>query len=68
MAFMGTMIASGKAKGVVVATGDFTELGKIGQMIQNAESQKTPLQVKMDQLGKHLSVLSFGSTLDIPTR
>lgn len=39
------------------------ELGKISQMIQTAESQKTPLQVKMDQLGKHLSLFSFFSII-----
>jgi Ca2+-transporting ATPase len=61
MAFMGTMVIAGKSRGVVVATGDSTELGKISQMIQNTESQKTPLQIKMDQLGKHLSIMSFAS-------
>lgn len=61
MAFMGTMVISGKSRGVVVATGDSTELGKISQMIQKTESQKTPLQIKMDELGKHLSVMSFAS-------
>jgi len=61
MAFMGTMIIQGKGRGIVVATGDDSELGRISQMIQNTESQKTPLQNKMDQLGKHLSIMSFGS-------
>jgi len=60
MAFMGTMVIQGKGKGVVVSRGDNTELGRIFQLIQNAESAKTPLQVKMDELGKHLSILSFG--------
>jgi Ca2+-transporting ATPase len=61
MAFMGTMIVQGKGKGVVVALGDNTELGKISQMIQTSGAQKTPLQLKMDQLGKHLSIMSFAS-------
>lgn len=52
---------SGKGKAVVIAIGDDTELGKISQMIQNTENQKTPLQLKMDELGRHLSFISFGS-------
>jgi len=59
MAFMGTMIIQGKGRGVVTHTGPDTELGKISQMMQSVESSKTPLQIKMDQLGKHLSVMSF---------
>lgn len=59
--FMGTLVMSGRGKAVVVAIGDDTELGKISQMIQNTESQKTPLQQKMDELGKHLSIISFVS-------
>ncbi len=43
----------------MIATGDDTELGKISQMIKNTASHKTPLQLKMDQLGKHLTILSF---------
>jgi len=60
MIFMGTMVAQGKGKGIVVAVGDDTELGKISHMIQNTEEHKTPLQLKMDQLGKHLTMTSFG--------
>jgi Ca2+-transporting ATPase len=62
MTFMGTILSQGKGKGVVVATGDDTELGKIGQIIKNTSSHKTPLQLKMDQLGQHLTILSFVSS------
>eukprot|EP01112_Ceratiomyxa_fruticulosa_P011526 TRINITY_DN3128_c0_g1_i9.p1 TRINITY_DN3128_c0_g1~~TRINITY_DN3128_c0_g1_i9.p1 ORF type:complete len:714 (+),score=153.67 TRINITY_DN3128_c0_g1_i9:1602-3743(+) len=59
MAFMGTMVNHGKGKGIVVGVGSQTEFGKISQMIQEVEDKKSPLQIKMDQLGKHLSVFSF---------
>eukprot|EP01119_Soliformovum_irregulare_P019906 TRINITY_DN6393_c0_g1_i1.p1 TRINITY_DN6393_c0_g1~~TRINITY_DN6393_c0_g1_i1.p1 ORF type:complete len:782 (-),score=220.72 TRINITY_DN6393_c0_g1_i1:265-2541(-) len=58
-AFMGTEISQGRGRGIVFAIGDDTELGKISRMIKNTGSQKTPLQLKMDQLGKHLSIMSF---------
>lgn len=60
MAFMGTMVVTGSGKGIVVGTGAHTELGKISEMLQKVENKKTPLQLKMDQLGKHLSIYSFG--------
>jgi Ca2+-transporting ATPase len=59
MAYMGTVVTNGKGKGLVIATGELTELGKISQMIQKVEERKTPLQLKLDQLGKQLSVFGI---------
>lgn len=56
MAYMGTTIARGRGKGVVVQTGMQTELGKIASMIQEVQAVRTPLQSRLDQLGKWLAV------------
>jgi Ca2+-transporting ATPase len=59
IAFMGTHVLSGNAKGVVVCTGENSEFGKIFQMMQEQEAPKTPLQKSMDALGKQLSFYSL---------
>uniref|UniRef100_A0A286Y5E1 Calcium-transporting ATPase n=1 Tax=Cavia porcellus TaxID=10141 RepID=A0A286Y5E1_CAVPO len=53
--FSGTNIASGKAVGVVVATGLHTELGKIRSQMAAVEPERTPLQRKLDEFGCQLS-------------
>lgn len=53
-AFMGTMITYGRGKGVVVATGMETQIGLIAEMLQSYEEEPTPLQQRLDQLGKWL--------------
>ncbi len=53
-AFMGTTVTYGRGKGVVVSTGMFTQLGLIATMLQSVEEEETPLQRKLDQLGKTL--------------
>jgi Ca2+-transporting ATPase len=57
MAFSGTMVTSGRATGIVVATGGQTELGKINEMMNAVQSLKTPLLQQMDRFGKMLSVI-----------
>lgn len=54
MGFMGTMAVGGKAVAAVVATGMQTEMGKIADLIDSAEQMQTPLQLKLEQLGKVL--------------
>ena len=54
MAHMSTLATYGRGRGVVVATGMDTEIGLIAEMIQTYEEEPTPLQVKLDQLGKWL--------------
>lgn len=54
MVFSGTLVQSGSAIGVVVATGDETEIGKINQALQSVKSQETPLVKKMHQLNKQI--------------
>lgn len=54
MAFMGTAAVNGKAEAVVTATGLQTELGKIASLLESPEEEKTPLQVRLEMLGKKL--------------
>src|SRR5512140_679165 len=55
-AFMGTLVAYGRGRGVVTSTGMHTQLGLIARMLQNVEVEETPLQRRLDQLGRTLSV------------
>ncbi|OIO86172.1 MAG: ATPase [Anaerolineae bacterium CG2_30_57_67] len=55
-AFMGTTVSYGRGKGVVTSTGMKTQLGLIAEMLQNVDAEETPLQRKLDQLGKTLSI------------
>ena len=57
MVFSGTFVASGTAEGVVVATGVDTELGKIATLVEGVESEPTPMQRKLDALGKKLGLI-----------
>ncbi|MGB7874017.1 MAG: HAD-IC family P-type ATPase, partial [Anaerolineales bacterium] len=53
-AFMSTLVSYGRGKGVVTNTGMTTQIGLIASMIQSVESEETPLQQRLDQLGKTL--------------
>jgi Ca2+-transporting ATPase len=55
--FSGSTIVYGRGEGVVFATGVNSEIGKIGKSLQEIEEEKTPLEVKLDQLGKTLGQL-----------
>ena len=58
-AFMGTLVSSGRGRGVVTSTGMHTQLGLIATMLQNVEAEETPLQKRLDQLGRSLSIGSL---------
>ena len=58
-AFMGTVVAYGRGRGVVTSTGMHTQLGLIASMLQNVEAEQTPLQRRLDQLGRTLSVAAL---------
>ena len=58
-AFMGTVVAYGRGRGVVTNTGMHTQLGLIASMLQSVEAEETPLQRRLDQLGKSLSVAAL---------
>ena len=59
MAFKGTLVTNGRAKGLVVATGMTTELGKIADLLQGKDVM-TPLQTRMRQFSKKLSYIILG--------
>ena len=59
MAFKGTVITYGRGVGVVVTTGMSTELGRIAYLLQETEKIKTPLQIKLDVMGKRLAVAAL---------
>lgn len=63
MAFSGTFVASGRAEGFVVATGGDTELGKIAQLVDELEDEETPMQRKLDELGKRIGVIVLGISI-----
>lgn len=59
MAYMGTVVAAGRGLGVTVATGLRTELGKIANLISAVPTKRTPLQEKLDKLGKLLALVGI---------
>lgn len=60
MAYMGCTVVYGRGTAVVTATGMNTEMGKIADALSNAKEEQTPLQKKLSQLSKILSVLVIG--------
>ena len=59
MVFSGCSITYGTAIAVVVATGMNTQMGKIANLLDDAEDTQTPLQKKLAQLGKYLGILAI---------
>ncbi len=60
MCYMGSTVVYGRGKAVVVATGMDTEMGKIAGALAATKDEQTPLQRKLDELGKLLSKLVLG--------
>jgi len=58
-AFMGTVVAYGRGRGLVTATGMHTQIGLIAEMLQTYQDETTPLQEKLDQLGRWLGIAAL---------
>jgi len=60
IAFMSTLVTSGRGVGIVVETGMNTEVGKIANLINTEKKAKTPLEIRLDKLGKTLGKFAIG--------
>ncbi|MPZ21710.1 MAG: hypothetical protein GEV06_28040, partial [Luteitalea sp.] len=60
MIYKGTPVAAGMARAVVTATGAATELGRIGALVATVKEERTPLERRLDALGRRLVWLSLG--------
>ncbi|NLJ41055.1 MAG: calcium-translocating P-type ATPase, SERCA-type [Clostridiales bacterium] len=60
MAYSGSIVTYGRGTGVVTETGMSTQMGRIAGMIQSEESRKTPLQERLEALGKILGIAALG--------
>ena len=58
MVYMGTLVTGGQGLAVVVATGKYTEMGKIQSLVGEAEIPETPMQKQLDQAGSQLVLIS----------
>jgi len=65
LAYAGTTVVEGKGKGIVFAAGKNTELGKIAAAIEKIAEDKTPLQKRLDTLGKQLSAMAVVISIGI---
>ncbi len=59
MGFMSTIATYGRARGIVVETGHNTEIGRIATQIQSFDEELTPLQKKLNELGKYLGIITI---------
>lgn len=54
MVFSGTIVMAGSATGVVIGTGRDSEIGRIAGLVESVEEEKTPMQKKLDNLGRQI--------------
>jgi P-type Ca2+ transporter type 2C len=60
MLYKGTTVTDGSGEGIVVATGMETELGRIAELTEGAAQESSPLQKRLDQLGRRLAWITLG--------
>lgn len=65
MVFSGTMITNGRATAIITQTGMDTEMGAVASLLNRPNKEKTPLQKRMDKLGKQVSVIAIIAALII---
>lgn len=59
IAFMSTIVTYGRGRGVVISTGMHTEIGKIAHELQSTPEEETPLQKRLNELGRSLSIAAL---------
>lgn len=65
MVFRGTLITRGTAKGVTIATGSHSQLGQISDLVSGTADEQSPLEHRLDQLGRNLALGAIGVSLII---
>ncbi|KAB2834572.1 MAG: HAD-IC family P-type ATPase, partial [Candidatus Brocadia sp.] len=60
MVYAGTLVTGGQGVAVVVATGRFTEIGRIQMLVGEAESPETPMEKQLNKIGKQLVMIGGG--------
>lgn len=63
MIFKGCTVAAGRGKAIVTAIGMDTEMGKIAGLLNDHTAQKTPLQIRLNQLGKRISMIALAAAV-----
>lgn len=58
MVYMGTLVTGGQGVALVVATGKFTEIGKIQSLVGEAETPPTPMELQLSRMGTQLVIIS----------
>lgn len=61
MLYKGSTVVNGRGKAIITATGMETEMGKIAGLLNSDENQKTPLQKRLNQLGKRISLIALAA-------
>jgi Ca2+-transporting ATPase len=58
MVYTGTAVVQGRGRAIVTATGAATEIGKISTLLAGVEEGQTPLQQRLDRLGRYLALVA----------
>lgn len=61
MVFKGCTVSNGRGRAIVTATGMKTEMGKIAELLSDGNTQQTPLQKRLNQLGKRISLIALAA-------
>jgi Ca2+-transporting ATPase len=67
MVYKGTVVSAGTGTAVLVATGDTTEIGRVGKLVAGVDEKPTPLERRLDALGGRLAWLAIGIAAVIAT-
>jgi Ca2+-transporting ATPase len=63
MLYLGTIVVRGRGRAMIVHTGPFTELGRIGTLIRSVEHEDTPLEERLEKLGKRILLICLALSI-----